>query len=795
MAIAEPPGVENKLVGASVKRKEDPRLITGTGQYLDDIKLPGMAHVAILRSPHAHARIRSIDVTAARTLPGVVDVVTGADLVESVNPLPCAMPAGGVENHLATHRVLAVDKVRYVGDGVAAVVAEDAYIAHDALEHIAVDYEVLPAVVDQEQAMAEGAPQLHDEAPNNVCMHWTAGDQAGTDAAINSAEVVVRQRFHNQRLIPNPMETRGAIGRYDAGTGETTVWMTSQAPHVAKILLAAFVLGIPEHKVRCIAVEVGGGFGAKIFLYPDMAIVAVLSKRVGRAVKWVETRSENYTSTTHGRDHIQDVELAATRDGTITGLRVRSLANLGAYLSTIAPGVVATLFGRMVSGAYKIPHISSEVYGVYTNTAMVDAYRGAGRPEATYMIERMVDLLAAELGMDPAALRRKNFIPPEAFPYSPPNMGLVPYDTGEYAKTLDAALNKIGYADLRRQQQEARAAGRLMGIGLCTYVEICGVAPSAWIQKEGWGGPLYESAQVRVLATGKVVATTGTSPHGQGHETTFAQIVADQFGIGLEDVEILHGDSAQGPFGLGTYGSRSLAVGGSALVKASQKVREKVTAIGAHMLEVAVEDVEFADGAVSVKGAPGRQKTFGEIAMAAWLGTSLPPGMEGQLEATSVFDPEDCTFPFGTHICVVEVDRETGQPTILRYVAVDDVGPVINPMIVDGQVHGGIAQGIGQALYEAAVYGENGQLLSGSMADYAVPKASDLPIFELDRTVTPTPVNPLGSKGAGETGTIAATPAVVNAVMDALAPLGIKHVDMPLTAQHIWTAMNSVTSG
>ena len=790
MAIAEPPRMTPKLVGTSIKRKEDPRLITGNGQYLDDIKLPGMAHVAILRSPHAHARIHHIDTSAARALPGVIDVITGADLRDSVNPLPCAFPAGGVENHIPPHRVLAVDRVRYVGDGVAAMVAEDPYIAHDALELITVDYEPLPAVVDQEKAMADGAPQLHDEAPHNICMHWTAGDRAATDAALKSAEVVVRQHLHNQRLIPNPMETRGAIARYDPGTGEMTIWMTSQCPHVHKILLAAFVLGIPEHKVRCIAPEVGGGFGSKIFVYPDMAICAVLAKRVGRPVKFVETRRENYTATTHGRDHIQDVELAATRDGTITALRVRSIANLGAYASTGAPGVVSTLFGRMVSGCYKIPHIFNEAYGVYTNTSMVDAYRGAGRPEATYLIERMVDLLAAELQMDPAEVRRKNFIPPEDFPYEPSGLGLVPYDTGEYAGALDLALQKVGYADLRRQQQQARAQGRLIGVGLSSYVEICGLAPSDWVQKEGWGGPLYESAHVRVLATGKVVATTGTSPHGQGHETTFAQIVADQFGVGVDDVEILHGDTAQGPFGLGTYGSRSLAVGGSALVQASAKLREKIKAIGAHLLEVAVEDVEFENGVVAVKGAPGRQKTFAEIAMAAWLGSSLPPGMEGLLEATAVFDPPDCTFPFGTHVCVVEIDRETGQPTILRYVAVDDVGNVINPMVVDGQVHGGIAQGIGQALYEAAVYDDNGQLLSGSMADYTVPKATDLPVFELDRTVTPTPVNPLGSKGAGETGTIAATPAVVNAVLDALAPLGIKHVDMPLTAQRIWTAMN-----
>ena len=495
MAIAEPPRMTPKLVGTSIKRKEDPRLITGNGQYLDDIKLPGMAHVAILRSPHAHARIHHIDTSAARALPGVIDVITGADLVDSVNPLPCAFPAGGVENHIPPHRVLAVDRVRYVGDGVAAVVAEDE----------------LSAVVDVERALEQGGAPVWDNAPGNEAYRTEAGDKAATEAAFKNAHLVASLRIVNQRLIPNPMETRGAIARYDPGTGEMTIWMTSQCPHVHKILLAAFVLGIPEHKVRCIAPEVGGGFGSKIFVYPDMAICAVLAKRVGRPVKFVETRSENYVATTHGRDHIQDVELAATRDGTITGLRVRSLANLGAYASTGAPGVVATLFGRMVSGCYKIPHIFNEAYGVYTNTSMVDAYRGAGRPEATYLIERMVDLLAAELQMDPAEVRRKNFIPPEAFPYEPPALGLVPYDTGEYARALDAALAKASYAELRRQQQEARAQGRLMGIGLSSYVEICGLAPSDWVQKEGWGGPLYESAHVRVLATGKVVATTGTT--------------------------------------------------------------------------------------------------------------------------------------------------------------------------------------------------------------------------------------------------------------------------------------------
>ena len=694
-----------------------------------------------------------------------------------------------MENHVAAHHALAIGTVRYVGDGIAVVIANDLYTAQDALELIDVDYEVLPAVVDAEKAVAPGAPQLHQNAPGNICMHWNCGDKAATAAAFDAAEVTVRQRIRNQRLIPTPMETRGALASYDPGTQDTTIWMTSQCPHVMKILLAAFVLGIPEHKLRVISPEIGGGFGAKIFLYPDMAITAWASKRLARPIKFVEGRRENYVATTHGRDHIQDVEIAARRDGTITGLRVKSLANLGAYLSTIAPGVATTLFGRMVSGVYRIPALWVEVDGVYTNTSMVDAYRGAGRSEATFLIERIVDLLAAELGMDPAELRRKNFIQLDAFPYSPPEMGLLPYDSGNYPLTLDKALQAIDYSGFRAQQAEARANGRLIGLGLSTYVEICGVAPSAWFQKQGWGGPLYESAQIRVLATGKVIAATGSVPHGQGHETTFAQIVADEFGVGLDDVEILHGDTQGQPFGLGTYGSRSLAVGGTALVRSAAKVKEKIAAIGAHMLEVAAEDVEFTNGEVQVKGAPGRSKSFAEIAFAAWMGSALPPGMEGGLEATAVYDPPNCTFPFGAHVCTVEVDRDTGAVRILRYVAVDDVGPVINPMIVDGQLHGGIAQGIGQALFEGAVYSDDGQLLTGSLMDYAIPKATDLPTFETSRTVTPSPVSAFGAKGAGEAGTIASSVAVVNAVMDALAPLGIKDLPMPLTPQRVWHAL------
>jgi carbon-monoxide dehydrogenase large subunit len=510
-------------------------------------------------------------------------------------------------------------------------------------------------------------------------------------------------------------------------------------------------------------------------------------------VKFVETRSENYLATHHGRDHIQYLELAATKDGKVTGLRVRSLANLGAYPSTAGPGVPTTLFGRMVSGPYQIPAIWCEVDGVFTNTTPVDAYRGAGRPEATYLLERLMDLLADELDLDPAEVRRTNFIPSSAFPYEPAGLGMVPYDSGNYALALDRALELSDYRGFKAQQAEARKSGRLIGIGVSSYVEICGLAPSKWMQKNGWGAPLGESAQIRVLATGKVVVTTGSTPHGQGHETTFSQIVADQFGVGLADVDILHGDTQGQPFGLGTYGSRSLAVGGTAIVKTAEKIKEKVTAIGAHMLEVSPEDVEFVNGAVTVKGAPGRSKSFGEIAFAAFMVTGLPQGMEGGLEASTFYDPPDCTFPFGTHVCMVEIDPETGRVQILRYVAVDDVGNVINPMIVDGQLHGGIAQGIGQALYEGASYDDDGQLRTGTMMDYAVPKAADIPAFELDRTVTPSPVSALGVKGAGEAGTIASTPAVVNAVVDALSHLGVHDLQMPITSQRVWTAIQQAS--
>jgi len=784
-----------KYVGARIKRVEDPRLITGEAKYLDDIQMPGMVYAAVLRSPHAHAKIKSINTDKAKVVPGVVGVFTGEDF-KDLNPLPCAWQAGKVKNNANTPRVLEIDRVTFTGAGVAVVVAEDRYIAEDVLALIEVDYEPLPVVVDAEKATQPGAPQLHENAPNNICTDWNCGNQEATDKALGQADIVVKQRIINQRLIPTPIEPRGAAAQYMPATGEYTVWLTSQAPHVHRLLMTAFVFGIPETKMRVISPQVGGGFGAKIFLYPEYCMVAALSQKLGgRPVKWMETRQENYIATTHGRDHITEIQVGAKRDGVITALKVKTYANMGGILSTIAPGIPTTLYGRMLSGVYRIPNIYCQVLNVYTNTGMVDAYRGAGRPEATYVVERAVDLVARELNMDPAEVRRKNFIPPDAFPYDPGILGLK-YDSGNYENALNKALEMVNYQAFRQEQEQARQQGRYLGLGLSSYVEICGVAPSAWIgvPGEGWGAGLWESANVRVHLTGKVVVTTGSQSHGQGHETTMAQVVADELGVPMEDVIVQHSDTLGTPFGYGTYGSRSAAVGTVAVHNSVQRIIEKARKIGAHMLEADPADVVFEEGKAYVKGSPDRAKTIQEIALAAAVGYSLPEGMEPFLDDTAYYDPPNCTFPFGTHICIVEVDKETGKVDIKRYIAVDDVGKVINPMIVDGQLHGGIVQGVGQALWETAVYDESGQLASGTLLDYAMPRADHFPTFEMDRTETPSPVNPLGVKGAGEAGTIASAPAVVNAVMDALAPLGIKHIDMPLTPEKVWRAIQA-TSG
>ena len=776
---------EERLFGKAIKRREDPRFITGRGQYVDDVKLPGMTYAAFVRSPHAHARIKKVDAAAARKVAGVLAVYAGEDV--QVGGLPCGWMLPGIK--VPARPALAQGKVRYVGEPVAIVIGETPFAAKDGAEAVRVQYEALPGVADGKKAHAPGAPQLFDEIPKNQCFYWTIGDKASTDAAFASAATVVTQPLVNQRLIPNAIEPRACVASYAPGTGDLTLWVTSQNPHVHRLLMAAFVLAIPETKMRVISPDVGGGFGSKIFVYNEEVVVSWASRTLGRPVKWTAERRESFLNDAHGRDHVTEAAMAFDREGKITGLRVKTHANLGAYLSTFAPLIPSYLYGPLLSGVYKIPAIFCEVWGMLTNTAPVDAYRGAGRPEATYLLERTMDRAARQLRLDPVELRRKNFIPPftDGTPYQTPVA--FAYDSGDYAPALRRALELAGYEQARRDQAAARAKGRYIGIGVSTYIEACGPAPSAVAGSLGAGAGLWESGQVRVHPAGSVTVYTGSHSHGQGHETTFAQVVADQLGIPMEQVEVVHGDTAQIPFGMGTYGSRSACVGGSAIVKCLDKIKEKGRKIAAHLLEAGEQDLDFKDGAWSVKGSPDRKKAWGEVALMAYLAHNLPQGMEPGLEATSFYDPVNFTFPFGAHVAVVEVDAETGAVKLVKYTAVDDVGRVINPMIVDGMVHGGIAQGVGQALWEHGVYGDDGQLLSATMMDYAMPKADGLPSYTTDRTVTPSPINPLGVKGAGETGTIASTPAVANAVIDALAPFGVTHLDLPLTPQKIWKAV------
>jgi carbon-monoxide dehydrogenase large subunit len=777
-----------KLFGASIKRREDPRLITGKGAYTDDVKLAGQTQAVFVRSPHAHARVKRVDLSRARSVPGVVAAFSGHDLARGgVNPLPCGWLLPDIK--IPEFRGLATDTVHFVGHAVAMVVGENPYAARDGADQVEVEYEPLPAVTDGQKAVQPGAPQLHANAPGNVAFRWSIGDQAATDQAFRGAARVVKQRLVNQRLIPNAIEPRASMASFNQATGDLTVWVTSQNPHVHRLLMAAFVLGMPEHKVRVIAGDVGGGFGSKIFLYPEEVAVSWASKQIGRPVKWTAERRESFLTDAHGRDHITEVEMAVDAGGKMLGLRVKTNANLGAYLSTFAPLIPTYLYGTMLSGVYALPAIHCEVVGSLTNTTPVDAYRGAGRPEATYLVERIVDLTARELGMDPAEFRRKNFIPAGAFPYQTPVA--FQYDSGNYGPALDRALQMVDYPKLRAEQAAGRKAGRQLGIGLATYIEACGPAPSQVAGALGAQAGLWESAQVRVHPTGKVTVFTGAHSQGQGHETTFAQLAAEELQVPFEDVEIVHGDTALIPFGMGTYGSRSTAVGGAAIHASIQKIKEKGKKIAAHLLEANEADLEYTDGKFQVKGSPGRNKGFGEVALMAYLAHNLPKGLEPGLEATTFWDPPNFVFPFGTHVALVEVEPDTGRVRILRYAAVDDVGNVINPMIVDGMVHGGIAQGVAQALLEFAAYDESGQLLSGSMMDYALPKADDLPLYETDRTVTPSPVNPMGVRGAGETGTIASTVAVANAVMDALAPLGVTHLDLPLTPARVWAAVQA----
>ncbi len=783
-----------KYVGQSIKRVEDPRFIQGKGGYVANVQLPGMVHMAIKRSPYGHAKIKSINTEKAKALPGVLAVYTGQDLIDgSIGKLPCGWLVPNIK--VPTRWPLTVDKVRHVGDGVAAVVAESSYIAYDALDLIEVDYEPLPAIVGAKAAAEPGRPLVHDDIADNVSYTWALGDKEACDKAFAEAEHVVELDLINQRLIPNAMEPRAAAAQWNAATEEMTVWTTSQNPHIIRLLLGAFTLGIPEHKLRVISPDVGGGFGSKIFHYPEEIIVPWAARQLNRPVKWVSTRSEAMMTDSQGRDHITKAKLALKKDGTFTGLHVQTWADNGAYLSTMAPLIPTALYITLFSGLYQMKGIWGEMWGTLTNTVPVDAYRGAGRPEAAYLIERLVDIAARELGMDPVEIRRKNFIPKEAFPYQTPVAFL--YDSGDYNKLFDKAVEMANYGGMRQAQAEARKAGKLVGIGVCGAIEASGPAPSAVAGSLGSAVGFWECGAVRVHPSGKVSVLTGSHTHGQGHETTFAQIVADELGIAMEDIEIVHGDTARVLQGMGSYGSRSTSVGGTALVKSAEKVRQKAIKIAAHQLEAAEEDMVYdqATGKIHVKGAPDRAKGFAEVALAAYTAHNLPAGLEPGLEETAFYDPANFTFPNSAHIAQVEVDRDTGEVTIQKYIAVDDVGNVINPLIVQGQIVGGIVQGIGQALWENGVYDENGQLLSGSLLDYAMPRADRLVTAEVGRTETPSPHNPLGVKGAGEMGTIAATPAIANAVMDALSPLGIKHIDLPLTPEKIYNAIRSANGG
>ena len=775
------------LIGRSVERKEDYRFLTGVGQYTDDIVLPGQSHGYFLRSPHAHARLRSIDIGGARGAPGVLAVYTAEDLA-GIGGLPCGWLIKSIDGSPMKepkHPVLAEGKVRYVGEQIALVVAETAAQAKAAAALIDVDYDVLPAVVDTASA-AGNSTCVHDLAPDNVCYTWEIGDESAVTAAFAQEAHVTRLDLINNRLIPNAIEPRAANARYSAADDSYTLYVTSQNPHVERLLMTAFVLGLPEHKMRVIAPDVGGGFGSKIYLYAEETALVWASRRVGRPIKWTAERSESFLTDAHGRDHVTTAELALDAQGHFLALRVRTTANMGAYLSTFASSIPTILYATLLAGQYATPQIHCTVQAVFTNTAPVDAYRGAGRPEATYLLERIVELAARELGIDPVALRRRNFI--RKFPHATP-VGLT-YDTGDYEATLNRVLDLADVAGYPARKQASAAKGLLRGIGYSCYIEACGLAPSNIAGALGARAGLFEAGEVRVHPTGKVTVFTGSHSHGQGHETTFAQVVADRLGISLEDVDIQHGDTGKVLFGMGTYGSRSLAVGGSAIVKAVDKIISKGRKIAAHLLEASDADVEFENGEFRIAGTD-RKKTFAEIALTAYVPHNYPlDKLEPGLNENAFYDPTNFTYPAGSYVCEVEVDRETGKVRVDRFSASDDFGNVINPMIVEGQVQGGIAQGIGQALLEGCCYNEDGQLLTGSFTDYAVPRADDLPGLDIELSPgTPCTHNPLGVKGCGEAGAIGSPPAVINAVLDALAPLGVTQIDMPATPHRVWEAI------
>ena len=778
-------------VGKSVKRVEDPRFLQGKGSYVANLHLPGMVYLAIKRSPYGHAKIKKLKTKKAAALPGVVAVYTGQDLIDGgCGALPCGWQVPDIK--VPTRHALTVDKARHVGDGVAVVAAEDPYVAADALELIDVDYEPLDAVVDARKATETGAPRVHDDVPDNTSYKWSVGDKEACDKAFAEADKVVDLELTNQRLVANAIEPRACVAQWNDPNEEMTLWTTSQNPQPIRLLLSAFTLGIPEHRLRVISPDVGGGFGSKIPHYPEEVITPWVSRALKRPAKWVATRSESAITDSQGRDHVTLCKMALKKDGTMTGLHVQTWANMGGYLSTFGPLIPTAFYITLLSGLYKMKGIWGEMQGTMTNTVPVDAYRGAGRPEAAYVVERLVGLAAHELGQDPVAIRRKNFIRKDEFPYQTPVAFM--YDSGDYDRVFAKATSMANYKKMRKDQDEARTKGRLVGIGVSGCIEASGPAPSAVAGALGSAVGFWESGVIRVHPTGKVTVLTGSHSHGQGHETSFAQVVGDQLGIEIKDIEVVHGDTGRVPFGMGTYGSRSAAVGGSALVKSAEKVRAKLIKIAAHQLEAAEEDMIYdqAAGKVHVKGSPDKAMAFGELAFAAYSAHNLPEGLEPGLEESAFYDPSNFTFPNSAHIAQVEIDPETGEVDIQRYIAVDDVGNVINPMLVEAQIVGGIAQGAGQALWEQGVYDESGQLLTGSLMEYAMPRADKFPKFDVGRTETPSPHNPLGVKGAGEMGTIASTVTIANAVMDALAPLGIRHLDMPLTPEKIWNAMTSV---
>ncbi|MGI9379664.1 MAG: xanthine dehydrogenase family protein molybdopterin-binding subunit [Methyloligellaceae bacterium] len=781
-------------IGAAVHRKEDQRFITGNGNYLDDINIARQTYAYFVRSPHAHAKIVSIDTQDAKNSEGVVAVFTGKDLTEDeIGPLVCGWvinSKNGDPFKMPNHPALAGDKVRYVGDHVAVVIAETLDQAKDAAEKVSVDYDILPAVVSTADAAKDGTPQLHDDVPNNVCFDWELGEKQPVDDIFANAHHVTKLEFVNNRLIPNAIEPRAALADYNAGTNDLTLYTTSQNPHVARLVLSAFNNVAPEHKLRVIAPDVGGGFGSKIYIYSEELVCLWASKKVNRAIKWTAERSESFLSDAHGRDHVTTAELALDAEGKFLGMRVSTIANMGGYLSLFASAVPTYLYATLLAGQYTTPAIYCEVLAVFTNTAPVDAYRGAGRPEATFVVERLVEAAAREMNMSSVELRKRNFVQADAFPYQTPVIHQ--YDCGDFDKIMESALARSDYAGLDQRKSEANARGKYRGIGFSSYIEACGIAPSAAVGALGGGVGLWESAQIRFNPTGNIQVLTGSHSHGQGHETAFAQVVSDKLGVPFENIEIVHGDTSQVPFGMGTYGSRSIAVGGSAIVKAADKIVDKARKIAAHLMETSEQDIEFGGGDFTVAGTD-KSMNIAEIAFAAYVPHNYPEGLEPGLDETAFYDPLNFSFPAGTHVAEVEIDPDTGVVDVVNYSAVDDFGNLINPMIVEGQVHGGVAQGVGQALLEGCHYDSDGQLITGSMMDYALPRADDLVNVSLGTECVPSPLNPLGVKGCGEAGAIAAPIAVINAILDALSPLGVTDLDMPATPQCVWRAIQSAS--